>query len=60
MVQNMPKDPVMLLSFINLKLRDYYSSLDALCEDMQVEEQDICEKLAQIDYEYDPQKNQFV
>ena len=28
-----PKDPVMLLSFINLKLRDYYSDLDALCED---------------------------
>lgn len=60
MIQNMPKDPAMLLSFINLKLRDYYSSLEALCEDLQVEEQDICEKLAQIDYAYDPQKNQFV
>ena len=60
MIQTMPKDPAMLLSFINLKLRDYYSSLEALCEDLQVEEKEICEKLALIDYEYDPQKNQFV
>ena len=60
MIQTMPRDPVMLLSFINLKLRDYYSSLEALCEDLQVEEKEICEKLAMIDYEYDPQKNQFV
>ena len=37
----MPKDPAMLLSFINLKLRDYYSSLEALCEDLQVEEKEI-------------------
>lgn len=29
-----PKDPVMLLSYVNLKLRDFYSSLDALCEDL--------------------------
>lgn len=60
MIQTMPRDPAMLLSFINLKLRDYYSSLEALCEDLQVEEKEICEKLAMIDYEYDPQKNQFV
>jgi hypothetical protein len=60
MIQNMPKDPAMLLSFINLKLRDYYSSLESLCDDLQVEKKEICDKLALIDYEYDPQKNQFV
>lgn len=60
MIQNMPKDPAMLLSFINLKLRDYYSSLEALCEDLQVEKKDICDQLALIGYEYDTQKNQFV
>ena len=60
MIQNMPKDPAMLLSFINLKLRDYYSSLEALCEDLQVEKKEICDKLVLIDYEYDGQKNQFV
>ena len=46
-----PNDPVMLLSFINLKLRDFYGSLDALCEDLDV---------AGIDYRYDAGKNQFV
>ncbi len=55
-----PNDPVMLLSFVNLKLRDYYASLEQLCEDMQVEQQEIIEKLAGIDYHYDETKNQFV
>lgn len=55
-----PKDPVMLLSFINLKLRDYYGSLDALCEDLDTDKQEIMEQLASIDYHYDEGKNQFV
>ena len=55
-----PKDPVMLLSFINLKLRDYYSSLDALCEELDVDKNEIVDKLGGIDYSYDPEKNQFV
>ena len=55
-----PKDPVMLLSFINLKLRDYYGSLDALCDDLDVSKQEIVEKLAVINYQYDAEKKQFV
>lgn len=55
-----PKDPVMLLSFINLKLRDYYADLGALCDDLTIEESDLTEKLAAIDYYYDREKNQFV
>lgn len=55
-----PKDPVMLLSFINLKLRDYYPSLEKLCDDMDVSEDEIREKLSGIDYHYDEEKNQFV
>lgn len=55
-----PKDPVMLLSFVNLKLRDYYKNLDALCDDLSVEKAEIEEKLKQIDYTYDKEKNQFV
>lgn len=50
----------MLLSFINLKLRDYYSGLEALCEDMDVAQEEIVEKLAGIDYHYDREKNQFI
>ena len=55
-----PKDPVMLLSFINLKLRDYGMDLDALCDDLDVERRDIEETLARIDYQYNPERNQFV
>ena len=55
-----PQDPVMLLSFVNLKLRDYYSDLQAMCEDLDVSEQEITEKLAAIDYHYDKVQNKFV
>lgn len=55
-----PKDPAMLLSFINLKLRDYYSGLEDLCEDLDVAQEEITEKLAGIDYHYDREKNQFI
>ena len=55
-----PKDPVMLLSFVNLKLRDFYQSLDALCEDLDVDKQELEQKLEAIDYRYDGEKNQFV
>ena len=55
----LPNDPAMLLSFVNLKLRDYYSSLEALCEDLDVVQEEIMEKLSGIDYHYDREKNQF-
>ena len=60
MIQNMPKDPAMLLSFINLKLRDYYSSLDALCEDMDVNKEELVAALAAAGFEYDKEHNCFV
>lgn len=55
-----PKDPVMLLSFVNLKLRDFYRSLDALCEDLDADRQELEERLASAGYRYDAQRNQFV
>ena len=55
-----PKDPVMLLSYVNLKLRDFYGSLDALCDDLDVDREEVVQKLASIDYHYDGEKNQFV
>lgn len=55
-----PKDPAMLLSFINLKLRDYYSSFETLCDEMDVDRAKIEDKLSSIDYHYDKEKNQFV
>ncbi|MBQ2744272.1 MAG: DUF4250 domain-containing protein [Lachnospiraceae bacterium] len=56
---SIPNDPMMLLSFVNLKLRDFYSSLDAMCEDMDLNKDEIESKLASIDYKYDPQLNKF-
>jgi hypothetical protein len=55
-----PKDPVMLLSFVNLKLRDFYGSLDVLCEELTLDRQELTDKLAAIDYHYDEERNQFV
>jgi hypothetical protein len=52
-------NPVVLLSFINTKLRDSYKSLDELCEDLEVNKQEIIEKLKIINYFYDEKTNQF-
>lgn len=56
----LPKDPVILLSFINMKLRDYYPSLDALCDDLGADEEEIRKALAQIGYEYSAERNAFI
>lgn len=56
----MPKDPNMLLSVVNMKLRDFYGSLDALCEEMDADRQELTEKLAAAGYRYDEERNQFV
>ncbi len=56
----LPNQPMILLSFVNTKLRDDFSSLDAFCDDFQVARDEIEEKLASIDYEYDVELNKFV
>ena len=55
-----PKDPVMLLSYVNTQLRDYYSSLDALCEDKGIGKEELEEKMKSIEYVYEVDRNQFV
>ena len=55
-----PNDPVMLLSFVNMKLRDKYASLEAMCEDLDILSTEVIEKLEKIDYHYDVEKNQFI
>ena len=56
----LPTDPIMLLSVVNLKLRDYFKNLDALCEDLDADKTDLCAMLRAVGYEYDAQRNQFV
>ena len=41
----LPNDPIMLLSVINLKLRDFYPTLDALCEDLDEDKAALCARL---------------
>lgn len=59
-ISNIPKDPVMLLSFINLKLRDQYPTLDTLCDDLNLDRASLEAKLSDIDYVYDESQNQFI
>lgn len=55
-----PQDSVILLSYVNTKLRDQYSSLEQMCHDMGVNQREIEQKLAGMDYAYDSARNQFV
>lgn len=55
-----PKDPVMLLSFVNLKLRDFYPDVETLCKELDIDKDELEEKLAGIDYHYDREKNRFI
>ena len=55
-----PQDPIMLLSFINTRLRDQYASLDQLCEDLDVDQAGLERKLHAVDYVYDRAKKQIV
>ncbi|HIS56101.1 MAG: DUF4250 domain-containing protein [Lachnospiraceae bacterium] len=57
---NLPKDPVILLSYVNTQLRDFYPSLDSFCEENELEKSKITDLLSSIDYEYDAGRNQFI
>lgn len=56
----LPSDPDMLASFLNMKLRDQYASLDALCDDLELNKEEIIAKLKEADYDYIPARNQFL
>lgn len=56
----LPQDPYILLSYVNTKLRDEYSSLDELCAALDAEQDELVEKLEGINYRYSPEHNQFL
>lgn len=56
----LPRDPMILFSVLNTKLRDFYPSLDALCDDLDEDKQAILDAMAGAGFRYDPQRNQFV
>lgn len=57
---SIPKDPFILLSYINTQLRDNYSNLDDLCINLQIEKNWLENTLNQIDYYYQEENNQFI
>ena len=56
-MENLPKDPMMLMSFINMKLRDEYPSLDELCASLNVDRATLEATLATAGFEYNQQQN---
>ena len=59
-MERMPSDPAMLLSLVNMRLRDRYGSLEALCDDRGWEQSTLRSRLEAIDYRYCEEQNQFV
>lgn len=57
---SIPKDPVILLSYINTQLRDFYPSLEEMCAALSVSAEELDRTLASIGYRYDSGKNQYV
>lgn len=54
-----PKDPIILLSFVNTKLRDECDNLDIFCERYDVDKNYLVKTLGDIQYRYNPNTNQF-
>ena len=59
-MMDLPQDPMKLFSVINMKLRDCYSSLDELCEDMNINKEELIEKLSIYGFEYSEENNKFL
>ena len=59
-MNTLPKDPVMLLSFVNTQLRDHYPSLEEFAAIYQIDAIEVISALKTKDYEYDPATNQFI
>lgn len=55
-----PNDPIILLSYINTQLRDFYSDLEDLCLSLDINKASLIQKLSTIDYTYDRKTNQFI
>ena len=56
----LPQDNYMLLSFLNMKLRDFYDSFDSLCDYLDIDKEEVINRLESIDYIYDEKINQFI
>ncbi|MCQ2266217.1 MAG: DUF4250 domain-containing protein [Bacteroidaceae bacterium] len=55
----LPQDPMMLFSQMNMLLRDRYESLSELCSAEDIDEKELCQRLAEAGFEYDAHYNKF-
>lgn len=55
-----PKDPAILISWTNMKLRDFYSSLENLCDDLEIDRKELEDRLESAGYRYDSNQNRFI
>lgn len=58
-MDNLPTDPFILLSYVNTKLRDEYSSLDKMCDDLDIDRTELERKLGEAGFEYSSENNKF-
>ena len=56
----MPKDAFVLFSCVNSWLRDFYGSLEELCEDKGFSKEELLEILSEAGFSYDREKNRFI
>ena len=59
MTDILPTDPAMLLSYVNMKLRDEYATLDELCAALDADRSELEQRLAAAGFEYSPENNRF-
>lgn len=57
---DIPRDPIILVSYVNTKLRDHFATLKEFCQTCEVDEEELRATLSAIDYQYDEITNQFV
>lgn len=58
-MKKIPQDPIICLSYVNTQLRDFFSSLDLLCDDLMINRDELVKKLADAGFSYDREQNRF-
>lgn len=57
---DIPQDPIILVSYVNTKLRDQFATLEEFCRTYELDEAELRDTLDSVDYQYDETTNQFV
>lgn len=59
-INSLPNDPIMLLSFVNTRMRDEHINLDEFADQFNVNRSEIEEKLDKCGYTYNNELNKFI